>query len=64
MAGKIATRAAYGKALAEFAGQMDYDSAEMVINSVGQYSLEPEDEKKFKEIKCFHKNADFLTYIF
>ena len=39
-------------ALAEFAQQMDYDSAEMVLESMGEYALALEDEKRFEDIRA------------
>ena len=42
--------------LEEFAGQMDYDMVEMVIGSLEEYSLEPEDQEIFDAV-----NAAFMT---
>ena len=42
--------------LEEFAGQMDYDMVEMVIGSLEEYKLEPEDQEIFDAV-----NAAFLT---
>ncbi|MCR4605893.1 MAG: response regulator [Eubacterium sp.] len=49
--------------LAEFAKQQDYDLAEMVVNSMKDFKLPPEDETKFKKIseELYALNWDGLT---
>ncbi len=45
--------------LDDFAGQMDYDLVEMVINSVKEYSLEPDVQKIFDEVDAAFLNLDW-----
>jgi len=46
-------------ALADVIPQMDYDSVEMIIDSLTQYSLPPKDDKKIKEIARMLKGFDW-----
>ena len=46
-------------AIMEFAGQMDYDSVEMVLDSMKEYKLESEDERRMSEIKAALKQLDW-----
>jgi CheY-like chemotaxis protein len=45
--------------LEEFAGQMDYDMVEMVINSVDEYKLEPEDQEIFDAVNDAFMSLDW-----
>lgn len=45
--------------LEEFAGQMDYDLVEMVITSVEEYSLAPEDKEIFDAVNDAFMNLDW-----
>ena len=45
--------------LDDFAGQMDYDLVEMVINSVKEYSLEPDVQKIFDEADAAFLDLDW-----
>ena len=45
--------------LEEFAGQMDYDLVEMVITSVEEYSLTPEDQEIFDEVNEAFMSLDW-----
>ncbi|MCR5799221.1 MAG: response regulator [Lachnospiraceae bacterium] len=46
-------------ALGDVIPQMDYDSVEMILDSLSQYSLPPEDDKKIKEIARMLKVFDW-----
>lgn len=45
--------------LEEFAGQMDFDMTEEVINSVKEYRLEPQDKEIFKEVCAAFDSVDW-----
>lgn len=45
--------------LEEFAGQMDYDLVEMVINSVGEYRLAPEDKEIYDAVNDAFMSLDW-----
>ena len=45
--------------LEEFAGQMDYDSVEMVLDSLAEYRLPPEDKELYDEINDAFMNLDW-----
>lgn len=45
--------------LEEFAGQMDYDLVEMVITSVEEYSLEPDDKEIFDAVNAAFMDLDW-----
>lgn len=45
--------------LEEFAGQMDYDLVEMVISSVEEYRLEPDDKAIFDEVNDAFMSLDW-----
>ncbi|MBQ9384280.1 MAG: response regulator [Ruminiclostridium sp.] len=45
--------------LEEFAGQMDFDMVDTVIESLGEYRLEPEDKEIFDEVNAAYANLDW-----
>ena len=45
--------------LVEFAGQMDFDMVDTVIESLGEYRLEPEDKEIFDEVNAAYANLDW-----
>ncbi len=45
--------------LEEFAGQMDFDMVETVIESLKEYRLEPEDKEIFDEVNAAFMNLDW-----
>lgn len=45
--------------LEEFAGQMDFDMVETVIESLKEYRLEPEDKEIFDEVSRAYDNLDW-----